>query len=132
MMREGPEHDAARRFALRITLLRDTSGRAGARLECPDSNLLAGFAEGALVPEERDLVVAHLGECGDCARHIAVALAEVKDLAAWRSSASSVCERLGGKAPSQRSLPTRLTTAKADSLPKRSREEFEGDTASGL
>jgi len=52
--------------------LRNTSQPSS---EHPDANLLAALAENALLPRERDAVVAHVAECADCREYMAVACA---------------------------------------------------------
>ncbi|WP_338872440.1 protein kinase domain-containing protein [Myxococcus stipitatus] len=47
-----------------------------ASLACPDENVLAGFASGALPPSEVSSVAAHLDVCEDCRALVAVVAAE--------------------------------------------------------
>src|SRR6516162_2541426 len=42
--------------------------------EHPELNLLAAFVEHTLTNEEREAIVAHLGECADCREQVAIAV----------------------------------------------------------
>jgi len=48
---------------------------SGGSVEHPDANLLAAFAEHALVERERAAVSAHLAQCADCRTSLALAIA---------------------------------------------------------
>lgn len=43
-----------------------------ANKKCPDANLLAGYLDGGLLPEEKEVVVIHLLVCPSC-RQVVVA-----------------------------------------------------------
>jgi hypothetical protein len=53
----------------------------------PDADLLAGFAEKSLSQRERNQVLGHLGQCGDCRDVVLLAGAEPAFVAAWTQPA---------------------------------------------
>ena len=53
----------------------------------PDPDLLAGFAEKSLSQRERNQVLGHLGQCGDCRDVVLLAGAEPAFVAAWTQPA---------------------------------------------
>jgi hypothetical protein len=55
---------------LRLRLAREAEQQGG---EHPDANLLAAFAENALMKQERATVLTHLARCPDCREYLAIA-----------------------------------------------------------
>ncbi len=62
----------------------------------PDADLLAAFAEQALLPAERERVLAHLAICEDCRTAILVALPPMEDVAVTREAANAEAAALSG------------------------------------
>jgi hypothetical protein len=73
----------------------------------PDEDLLAAFAEQALLPKERDCVLEHLAKCGDCREVLALAMPATEIAAA----VAHETEETGGVAGSARAVDKSTLTS---------------------
>jgi Photosynthesis system II assembly factor YCF48/Putative zinc-finger len=77
---------------LRLRLARGAEQQGG---EHPDANLLAAFAENALMKQERATVLTHLAQCPDCREYLAIAsrAVQTESPAALRAATHSPVHR---------------------------------------